>query len=198
MWLALRAAGACPGPDPGGRSNRQSCRFSRDGPSAASRTPKMAAAPPAYLRRTSRPIPLLPSGPGGVFDLSSSGGEKRRLRDAGGITCRFERAAMDGRTGAQHHGWLLAHRERRRPRQRISGARVDQYRCCLPALAEFSIYRRGGTDGATIDTGGEGGIRTREAGFSRLHTFQACSFDRSDTSPHCSIPPGGGICSHHP
>ncbi len=32
--------------------------------------------------------------------------------------------------------------------------------------------------------GGEGGIRTREAGISRLHTFQACSFNRSDTSPH--------------
>ena len=31
----------------------------------------MAAAPPANLRRTSRSIPLLPSGPGGVFGLSS-------------------------------------------------------------------------------------------------------------------------------
>ena len=34
------------------------------------------------------------------------------------------------------------------------------------------------------ETGGEGGIRTREAGISRLHTFQACSFNHSDTSPH--------------
>ena len=33
-------------------------------------------------------------------------------------------------------------------------------------------------------TGGEGGIRTRETGISRLHTFQACSFNHSDTSPH--------------
>src|SRR5690242_1586873 len=73
----------------------------------------------------------------------------------------------------------------RRPRQRISGARIDRYRCFLPDLAGFSIYRRGGANGATMnfETGGEGGIRTREAGFSRLHTFQACSFDRSDTSP---------------
>src|SRR6185437_10454007 len=99
---------------------------------------------------------------------------------------------MDGRTGAQHHGWLLAQWQKwRRPRQRISGARVDQYRCCLPALAEFSIYRRGGTDGATIETGGEEGIRTLEAGFSRLHTFQACSFDRSDTSPNRAVARGG-------
>jgi len=48
----------------------------------------------------------------------------------------------------------------RRPRQRISGARVNRYRCFLPDLAEFSIYRRGGTNGATMnfETGGEGGI----------------------------------------
>ncbi len=38
-------------------------------------------------------------------------GEKRRLRDAGGITRRFERAAKDGRTGVQHHGRLLAEAE---------------------------------------------------------------------------------------
>ncbi len=31
--------------------------------------------------------------------------------------------------------------------------------------------------------GGESGIRTREAGISRLHTFQACSFNHSDISP---------------
>ena len=32
--------------------------------------------------------------------------------------------------------------------------------------------------------GGEGGIRTRDTGISRIHTFQACSFNHSDTSPH--------------
>ena len=37
---------------------------------------------------------------------------------------------------------------------------------------------------AKLETGGERGIRTLEAGFSRLHTFQACSFNRSDISPH--------------
>ena len=35
--------------------------------------------------------------------------------------------------------------------------------------------------------GGESGIRTREARFRRLHTFQACSFNRSDTSPEPGI-----------
>ena len=39
----------------------------------------------------------------------------------------------------------------------------------------------------------ESGIRTREAGFSRLHTFQACSFNRSDTSPLNSRDPSAGL-----
>ena len=33
-----------------------------------------------------------------------------------------------------------------------------------------------------LDNGGEGGIRTLEQ-FDPLHTFQACSFSHSDTSP---------------
>ncbi|SRR5579875_32231 len=47
--------------------------------------------------------------------LPSGAGETRRLRDAGGIARRVERAALDGRTGAKHRGWLLAdsHRARR-------------------------------------------------------------------------------------
>ena len=31
------------------------------------------------------------------------------------------------------------------------GARISQYRCCLPALAEFSTYRREGPTRATIE-----------------------------------------------
>ena len=69
-------------------------------------------------RRPNQSIPLLPSGPGGVFNLSSRGPT----------------------------------------RATIVGAKP-----CI--------------------SGGERGIRTLETGFSRLHTFQACSFDRSDTSP---------------
>jgi len=37
----------------------------------AFRKPWWVAAPPALLRRPNQPIPLLPSGPGGVFSLSS-------------------------------------------------------------------------------------------------------------------------------
>lgn len=46
-------------------------------------------------------------------------------------------------------------------------------------------------------TGGERGIQTPEARFRRLHTFQACSFNHSDTSPKflpsCYLDKGGGI-----
>jgi hypothetical protein len=41
--------------------------------------------------------------------------------------------------------------------------------------------------GDTVTSGGERGIRTPEARFRRLHTFQACSFNRSDTSPEPRI-----------
>ena len=41
----------------------------------------------------------------------------------------------------------------RRPRQPHPGTRIIHYRCFLPDLAEFADYRRGGTDGATMDVG---------------------------------------------
>ena len=46
-------------------------------------------------------------------------------------------------------------------------------------------------------TGGESGIRTRDT-FDRIHTFQACSFNHSDTSPHDSPPLPRRDCSAHP
>ena len=94
---------------------------------------------------------------------------------------------------------MTVFRKRWQSRQLHPGTRIIHYRCCLPALAGFANYRRERTNGTAIErggsippaaiplrnsNGGEGGIRTREAGISRLHTFQACSFNRSDTSPH--------------
>lgn len=37
------------------------------------------------------------------------------------------------------------------------------------------------------NNGGQGGIRTRET-FNRLHTFQACAFNRSATCPSFKRP----------
>jgi hypothetical protein len=88
-----------------------------------------AAAPPATPRHPNHSLPLLPSGPGGVCELSSRG----------------------DRRGHHRRGLLSPE-----------------------------------TDGldplGTLQVGGESGIRTRDT-YYRIHTFQACSFNHSDTSP---------------
>jgi hypothetical protein len=63
-------------------------------------------------------------------------------------------------------------------------------RCRSPALSTRSLRHisKRAHEGPFCLCGGESGIRTREAGFSRLHTFQACSFNRSDTSPDLPAP----------
>src|SRR5574337_290854 len=107
---------------------------------SANGTSTMAAAPPATPRHPNHSLPLLPSGPGGVCELSSRGDRRgHHERQAKALGCFVAAPA--------------------------SGCR---------------IYR---------ETGGEGGIRTRDTGISRIHTFQACSFNHSDTSPSwCSLP----------
>lgn len=47
----------------------------------------------------------------------------------------------------------MAYPKWRRPRRPHPGTRIIRYRCFLPDLAEFANYRRGGTDGATMDVG---------------------------------------------
>ena len=103
---------------------------------------RRVAAPPATSRHPNHSLPLLPSGPGGICELSSR--EDRR---------------------SHHENFAI--------RPDGSGMR---------ALRE------------TTGTGGESGIRTRET-VSRLHTFQACSFNHSDTSPYFIA---GRDCSAHP
>ena len=50
-------------------------------------------------------------------------------------------------------------------------------------MSFFAARRFEGTDGSEKRvTGGEGGIRTLDTR-KRIHTFQACSFSHSDTSP---------------
>ena len=68
--------------------------------------------------------------------------------------------------------------------------RVDRDGRSLPALAGFCDLAVRGAEGARHGNcvvcalnRRKRGIRTPEARFRRLHTFQACSFNRSDTSP---------------
>ena len=92
--------------------------------------PEKAVAPPATPRHPSHSLPLLPSGPGGVCELSSRG--DRRGHHRVGIEA-------------------------------------------LKLAIQWPV---------SIKTGGERGIRTLDTGISRIHTFQACSFNHSDISPH--------------
>ncbi|CEE31547.1 conserved hypothetical protein [Xanthomonas citri pv. citri] len=57
---------------------------------------------------------------------------------------------------------------------------------CVPtcaAAASFYADKKPLISQGFAYSGGERGIRTPEARFRRLHTFQACSFNHSDTSP---------------
>ena len=107
-----------------------------------------AAAPPATPRHPNHSLPLLPSGPGGVCELSSRG----------------------DRRGHHRRGLLSPD-----------------------------------TDGldplGTLQVGGESGIRTRDT-YYRIHTFQACSFNHSDTSPlatnNNTVNLDARDCSAHP
>src|SRR5690606_9445620 len=52
------------------------------------------------------------------------------------------------------------------------------------SLSLRQIRRRPPIGAAFFVSGGERGIRTLDTGLSRIHTFQACSFNHSDTSPY--------------
>ena len=114
----------------------------------------MVAAPPAASRHPNRSLALLPSGPGGRGDALTRCVEAHRVR---------RRAPAQGCAGRKaFHGWLLEitrltslkeqTRKWWRLRQPHPGTRIIHYRCCLPALAEFANYRRGRTNGATVET----------------------------------------------
>ena len=60
------------------------------------------------------------------------------------------RLTQDNRARRLSHA-LRHGRQRRQPRQPHPGTRIIRCRCFLPDLAEFTNYRRGGTDGATIN-----------------------------------------------
>ena len=102
---------------------------------------RRVAAPPATSRHPNHSLPLLPSGPGGICELSSR--EDRR-----------------------------SHREIvRAPPSRATGLRM------------LRVGWRRGRDSNPRN------------GLTRLHTFQACSFNHSDTSPYFIA---GRDCSAHP
>ena len=62
-----------------------------------------------------------------------------------------------------------------------SGLLFCLFIACLAETASKLFINKNAANAAAL-FGGEGGIRTRDT-LSSIHTFQACSFNHSDTSP---------------
>ena len=73
-----------------------------------------------------------------------------RTRAKRGCASRAPRQGCRGRKA--RHGRLLRRVTMVAAPPAHPGTRIIHYRCCLPALAGFANYRRGRTNGATIDS----------------------------------------------
>ena len=146
----------------------------------------MAAAPPATPRHPNHPLPLLPSGPGGVCGLSSRG--DRRGHHGRARLGRGSLLATGGEGGMVRPvlGLTLRCAKGQPAAVQIRSRRICRTARALtrPLFRDFQLLRQIPFRRVAQSTGGEGGIRTRDTGISRIHTFQACSFNHSDTSPH--------------
>ena len=177
-------------PDPDCANHRpvwlsRRCRRARDPLAAGLRVDNGWRPPPADPRHPNQRLPLLPSGPGGICHLSSRGTDGDHHGRHGVETCAHKRAKTGGEGGMAAPiqgavGEKAADRPadvRARSRRAQSNHRVltrPQHRAEPPRVTSKTCVHK---------TGGEGGIRTRDTGISRIHTFQACSLSHSDTSP---------------
>ena len=120
------------------------------------------AVPPATSRHPNHSLPLLPSGPGGVCKLSSR--ENRR----------------DHRRKRSHaSGIHSAH-----PVPRPAGGFAVQIGSCR--FVEPIIFHFAGSNShpSCYKIWRRERDSNPRSGITRLHTFQACSFNHSDTSPY--------------
>ncbi len=199
-------------PDPDCANHRpvwlsRRCRRARNPLAAGLRVDNGWRPPPADPRHPNQRLPLLPSGPGGICHLSSRGTDGDHHGSHAGATgaqsnhrvrCRpthragpprvtsktcVHKTGGDGGMAAPIQGAVgekAADRPadvRARSRRAQSNHRVltrPQHRAEPPRVTSKTCVHK---------TGGEGGIRTRDTGISRIHTFQACSLSHSDTSP---------------
>ena len=148
------------------------------------------AAPPATPRHPNHSLPLLPSGPGGVCKLSSRGnrrGHRRLLRRARNRGVRnYCKTGGEGGIRTRETGISRLHtfqacsfnHSDTSPQLELStpGGIVRPIPGPHPRFARASL--------SAVQIRSRRICRTRETGISRLHTFQACSFNHSDTSPH--------------
>jgi hypothetical protein len=153
------------------------------------RNQRREAAPPATPRHPNHSLPLLPSGPGGICELSSRGNRRShrrlhlRVRQSATLQTfenwRRERDSnpRNGDRPFTHFPGVLLQPLGHLSATRMPGGIVRPIHGPHPRFARASL--------SAVQIRSRRICRTRETGISRLHTFQACSFNRSDTSPHC-------------
>ncbi len=89
-----------------------------------------------------------------IAPLSQAGAEPERF-------IRAQQGCGGARRRRSSHAWRSfshARKNKAAVPPAHPGTRVVCCRCCLPALAEFTNYRRERTNGTTIETGGESGM----------------------------------------
>jgi hypothetical protein len=176
---------------PAGSSNSETSR--RRAWSAASSSASPSALPSATCCSCTRPNALLPRRRSGrVLAELHQRSQAAVPPSAACSPSRARRALLAQPAGGAE---ALVDRVSTHVQRRVRGLPV----LVFPGIVAEQVTLDGGGDLATLESdgrcsgasgpknssysGGERGIRTPEARFRRLHTFQACSFNRSDTSP---------------
>ena|GEM_PF-2065632 len=133
--------------------------------------------------RLSGSAPADPSNPGGGAHPPSLRQPNKKAAPAGGFLVWL--AERGGLSGASVHPTSSRFALRGQPSAvRICSCRsVEPRRGCSSAVSPPAKQKSRPCGRLSRLSGGERGIRTPEARFRRLHTFQACSFNHSDTSP---------------
>ncbi len=133
---------------------------------SAGRPPRLRSGGPAAP--AARCLPLLPSGPGGVH--------RATMRETRSSTPREP-------SGAQVIGGVSRPKLRISPRAAPAGRGASTTRPRSVDVTPHRVSRQSCRVDSCEPDGGEAGIRTR-GGVTPTHALQACSFNRSDTSPH--------------
>jgi hypothetical protein len=147
------------------------------------RSIEKVAAPPATSRHPNHSLPLLPSGPGGVCELSSRE-DRRSHHKIGDVIVWKSRKWRRERDSNPRNGLTRLHTFQACSfnRSDISPLNCCGGRDCSAHPEPHPSLRSGPACGCpnSFPTN----LSNPRNGLTRLHTFQACSFNRSDTSPH--------------
>ena len=149
--------------------------------------PEKAMTLPATPRHPSRPLPLLPSGPGGIYGLSSRGDRQGHHKDGSSVYCSLriaglcslriakKQVALTFSAGRDCSGYpalapSLRYGVGLRPTEFVPHKFVEPARVQIPPLRLRLRLAESRTVGSLdLASGGEGGIRTRDTLLTYTH-----------------------------